>query len=181
MDEAYIVEDVRTRLILSGIAELEQHGLSDFSLRRAALGAQVSCAAPYRHFKDKDEYIREIIKYVNSKWELLSREIERVFNGDARRLSVELCMASLRFRIANRNFRSVFTLAAEEGGEISLDFSIINAIREYCKERGLSEEATDLKIYTARALVAGSLTLLGDGDGEGILSLARAKLNEEFI
>ena len=64
MEEAYVEKSVRTRLILAGITELEEHGLGDFSLRRAALAAQVSCAAPYRHFKDKDEYIREIITHV---------------------------------------------------------------------------------------------------------------------
>ena len=82
MEQEFIENSVRTRLILAGMSEIEKHGVNDFSLRRVALAAQVSCAAPYRHFKDKDEYIREIISYVNSKWELLSREIERIY-GDS--------------------------------------------------------------------------------------------------
>lgn len=180
MEENYIEESVRVRLILSGISELEEHGITDFSLRRAALGAQVSCAAPYRHFKDKDEYIREIIKYVNSKWELLTREIEKIFESDTRRLAIEICIASLRFRMANRNFRSVFTLAARDGDKNVLDFKVISAVKLYCGERGLSEHETDVKIFVARALVSGALNLVGENNSEELLSLAKEKLEEEF-
>ena len=59
MEDRFIEENVRLRLILSGISELEEHGIADFSLRRAAMGAQVSCAASYRHFKSKEEYINK--------------------------------------------------------------------------------------------------------------------------
>ena len=180
MEEAYLEKSVRTRLILAGIAELEEHGLTDFSLRRAAQAAQVSCAAPYRHFKDKDEYVREIIKYVNSKWELLSHEIERIFAHDPSRLAVEMCMASLRFRIANRNLRAVFTLAAEQQGDLTLDTAVIRAVEAYAAARSLDPDTAALKSFTARALIAGSLTLVGDGDADSVLSLARRLLSIEF-
>ena len=52
MEEKITVDDVRSRLLFSGLKELERHGVSDFSLRRVAQDAGVSCAAPYRHFKD---------------------------------------------------------------------------------------------------------------------------------
>ena len=58
MEQEFIENSVRTRLILSGMSEIEKHGVNDFSLRRVALAAQVSCAAPYRHFKDKEELTR---------------------------------------------------------------------------------------------------------------------------
>ncbi len=181
MEENYIEESVRVRLILSGISELEEHGITDFSLRRAALGAQVSCAAPYRHFKDKEEYISEIIKYVNSKWELLTHEIEKIFKSDPRRLAIETCIASLRFRMANRNFRSVFTVAARDGEKNILDAKLISAVKLYCSEKCLDEKETDLKVFTARALVSGALGLVGDNDSEQLLMLAREKLEAEFI
>lgn len=180
MEEAYVEKSVRTRLILAGITELEEHGLGDFSLRRAALAAQVSCAAPYRHFKDKDEYIREIIKYVNSKWELLSREIERIFASDPAKLAIEMCMASLRFRIANRNLRAVFTLAAEQQGDTTLDTAVIRAVNAYSEARGLDPDTAALKAFTARALIAGSLTLVGEGEADSVLTLARKQLDFEF-
>ncbi len=184
MEENYVEESVRLRLILSGISELEKHGLADFSLRRAALGAQVSCAAPYRHFKSKEEYIREIIKYVNSKWTLLAREIENIFKNDPPRLAVEICIANLRFWIANPNYRTVFTVALDSGQtsdvEAMLDYEVLRAVRVYADYRGFSPEEKAIKEYTVRALIAGSVMLVGAGSGEDILKNARKKLEDEF-
>ena len=176
MEDRFIEEDVRVRLILSGMSELEEHGLADFSLRRAAQRAQVSCAAPYRHFKSKEDYILQIVNYVDSKWELLSREIERAFEGDTARLVVELAIANLRFFAANSNFRSVISVA--HGGV--LGGSLWTALSEYCERYKLSEEERELKEYTARIILSGTIMLLGERDAEELLSLARRKLNEEF-
>ena len=46
MEEIYTSDNVKSRLILAGLKELDQHGVVDFSLRRVAIGAGVSCAAP---------------------------------------------------------------------------------------------------------------------------------------
>ncbi|MBO5879898.1 MAG: helix-turn-helix transcriptional regulator, partial [Clostridia bacterium] len=54
MEDRFVEENVKHRLILAGIRELEEYGITDFSLRRVAVSAQVSCAAPYRHFKSKE-------------------------------------------------------------------------------------------------------------------------------
>lgn len=179
MEEQFVEESVKARLILSGIKELEDHGLTDFSLRRAAVSAQVSCAAPYRHFKDKDEYISEIIKYVNSRWELLSCEIERVYAQDPARLAYEMSVCALRFRIANKNFRSVFNLAATAGYGELLDRSLIAAIKSYCVSRNIPDKEAELKVYTVRAFIAGALMLLGD-DVQHVLSNAQAFLMLQF-
>ena len=179
MEEQFVEENVKSRLILSGIKELEDHGLTDFSLRRAAVAAQVSCAAPYRHFKDKEEYISEIIKYVNSRWELLSCEIERIHSSDPARLAYEMSIAALRFRIANKNFRSVFNLAATAGHGELLDRSLILAIKSYCLYKNISDKETEHKVYTVRAFIAGTLMLLGD-DVQKVLSNAQAFLLTQF-
>ena len=184
MEDIYIEESVRQRLILSGINELEEHGLADFSLRRAALGAQVSCAAPYRHFKSKEEYIYEIIKYVNSKWTLLATEINNIFKNDPSSLAIEMCIANLRFWIANRNYRTVFTVALDSGKtpevEAMLDYAVLCAVEQYSKYRNFTKEECELKKYTVRALIAGSVMLVGSGDGDDILFNARKKLEFEF-
>ena len=180
MEADYIEQSVRTRLILAGISELEEHGIADFSLRRTALSAQVSCAAPYRHFKDKDELISEIIKYVNSKWELLVKEIYKVFSSKPRELAIEMCMTAIRFRIANKNFRTVFMLSSHTPSSKILNKSIVDAVISYSEYKGFSEKERDIKIYTAEALIAGSLVLSDGEDASTILSLAREKLMLEF-
>ena len=69
---------VRKRLIDAGLKELLEHGPDDFSLRRVASMAQVSCATPYRHFKDKDELVRAVISQIRENWILLTQEIKGI-------------------------------------------------------------------------------------------------------
>ena len=184
MADAYMEEGVRIRLLISGINELEEHGLSDFSLRRAAIGAQVSCAAPYRHFKSKEDYISEIIQYVNSNWELLAKEIEEMFGENPRRLVIEMCVANLRFWIANHNYRSIFTIALDSAKdsrwEDLLDRAVISAVRRYADYKGLSKEETAMKEYFTRVIIAGTVMLVGSGTTEDLLVFAKKKLEIEF-
>ena len=53
-------DNIRDELIRAGIEELNQHSLTDFSVRRIAAKCGVSAAAPYKHFKNKQEFIAEI-------------------------------------------------------------------------------------------------------------------------
>lgn len=179
MEQEFIENSVRTRLILAGMSEIEKHGVNDFSLRRAALAAQVSCAAPYRHFKDKEEFISEIIKYICARWELLCHEIVTVFSRDPRRKVIELAVANLRFWIANPNFRSVLMTVSQTGadGLLRFDAPLMQAIDELC---GVGELA-EMKKFTVRAMIYGSLTLLGvDGSRKAVTENFKGKLEEEF-
>ena len=162
MDENYTSDSVRSRLILAGLKELDQHGVVDFSLRRVAIGAGVSCAAPYRHFKDKDELIFSIIEYVMEGWTILSSQIGELFSEDARGLITELATAGLRFWIANGNFRTVIMNSdriAENGGTM-FDFErpIINAI-------GQLGSSCDQKVLEFKVLAAlyGAISLVDGG------------------
>lgn len=178
MEVQFVDNSVKTRLIIAGIKEIEERGIKDFSLRRVALSAQVSCAAPYRHFKDKEDLISEIIKYISSKWELLCKEIERVFKDDGRKLVIELAVANLRFWIANPNYRSVLLTVSAEGQEgLSVfDASLMRAVEDYC--RGECE----MEKYVVRALIYGSLMMIGeDGDRNVLVDCLRRKLEVEFF
>lgn len=178
MEDRFVEEDVRHRLILSGIAELEEHGISGFSLRRAAMGAQVSCAAPYRHFKDKEEYINEIISYVGSKWELLSREIEAIFEADLRALVIEICIASLRFRIANRNLPLALAHTGNAGR--SIDGSIENAVQKYCESQSITGERHEIYLFETLCLLHGALSMVNEDNTERILELTKRALKDKF-
>lgn len=177
MENDFIEKSVRTRLIVAGINELEERGIRDFSLRRAALRAEVSCAAPYRHFKDKDEFISEIIKYISSKWMLLCREIEKIFSGNKRRLVIELAVSNLRFWLANANYRTVLMTVSTSASDVLSDFDkpLTEAIGEWCSESGEDPEA---KIYTVRALLYGSLMMAGAEGSLSLPDLLRRELEE---
>ena len=180
MEADFIEESVRTRLIVAGINELWERGVKDFSLRRVAMASEVSCAAPYRHFKDKEEFISEIIKYVSSKWELLCREIESAFSNDLRRLIIELATSNIRFWMANPNYRSVFITVSPTGANAlsMFDSSLMDAILEWCKENA---EDFELKKYTVRALIYGTLMLIEtEKDNMIRVERLRRKLEDEF-
>ena len=180
METNYIEKNVRQRLIVAGINELEERGIRDFSLRRAALRAEVSCAAPYRHFKDKEEFISEIIKYISSKWMLLCHEIERIFAADKRRLIIELAVSNLRFWLANANYRSVLMTVSTSAASLLADFDapLLCAVEKWCDETGVDKET---KKFSVRALLYGSVMMTSSPDARSTLpDLLRRELEEIF-
>ena len=170
MEEGYTSHAVRERLILAGIRELENHGLNDFSLRRVAVACEVSCAAPYRHFKDKEELILEIIRYINRQWALLQEQIVRAIPTDEKRRLVEIGVAHIRFWIANPNFRSVLLLdgSSADSPRYPECRKISNGIDEmvaaYCRQQGVSAENASQKVYAFQALIYGTVLMMGNGE-----------------
>lgn len=53
--------DLKAELIKKGLEILDREGVKELSLRKVAKACGVSQTAPYRHFKDKDELITEIV------------------------------------------------------------------------------------------------------------------------
>ncbi len=166
MEERFVVDDVRERLILCGLKELEEHGIGDFSLRRVASMAQVSCAAPYRHFKDKEALILAIIAHVREGWELLAQNISALCSDDCRELALRLSVASARFWIANGNFRTVLLsggkeLDTERREQLALfDSPIRDATDALCLECGYDPEEL---YYSVSALIYGTVALVACG------------------
>jgi AcrR family transcriptional regulator len=58
--DAYQHGDLRRALVQAGLKMLEEDGVDGLSLRGAAELAGVSHAAPYRHFRDKDELVAAV-------------------------------------------------------------------------------------------------------------------------
>ncbi|MEE0970138.1 MAG: TetR/AcrR family transcriptional regulator [Clostridia bacterium] len=166
MKNAYIDEGIRERLIIAGIKEIEMHGLNDFSLRRVASACQVSCAAPYRHYKNKDELVLAIITYINSRWDMMGEQIERAFEGDTVRKLVEVAVANVRFLIANPNYLSVMLpvqsgMTAEQQLERSKIWNRIKQLsEEISKEKGLAEEDREELGFLLQTLIYGTVMLL---------------------
>ena len=166
MEENVTLDNVRSRLLFSGLKELETHGVGDFSLRRVAQDAGVSCAAPYRHFKDKDELISEIIKFVLDGWVLLSGQISEIFSSDPKVLLTELAVSGLRFWIANGNFRTVISATAtiDNGGRGHLadfDRPISLAAERYAEQKGIADASG--VAFKMLSLIYGAIILVDGG------------------
>ena len=139
---------LKEKLLAAGIDEILAHGASDFSLRRVAAACGASCAAPYKHFKNKDEFIREIISYVEEKWEHLSEQIASSFDDPAERIA-QLCIANVRFKIANPLY------GAERD---SFDKEIASEIEKLCVENGYG--GMEERIFAVTTLSAGTAALM---------------------
>ncbi len=166
MKKTYSDDGVRTRLILSALSELCEHGVVDFSLRRVAQKAEVSCAAPYRHFKSKEELIAETAKYITSKWSLLTQEIKSAYGEDPRRTLEELSSAAVGFWIANGNFRSLLVPDAQSPlTDLTAEFD--TPILEYadlCFDAlGDPMSEREQKKILILSLIYGSVVLVGCG------------------
>ena len=70
-----VVTGTRERLILAGVEELNAYGVQHFSTRRVAKACGVSCAAPYKHFKDTHAFIAEILGYINRQYDAEQRVV----------------------------------------------------------------------------------------------------------
>ena len=176
MDQDFTLNSVRTRLILSGLTEIEEHGINDFSLRRVAVLAQVSCAAPYRHFKDKEEFISEIIKYIGDQWALLFKEITSVHSSDLKLLIKTACISYVRFWLGNPNFRTMLLSSPTAGTLIGFDKELQNLTEEYFNNAEFSKR----KFFTIRALVYGAILLCGFENPEEIISGLSTALDKEI-
>ncbi len=181
-------ESLKSRLILAGLKELEEHGMNDFSLRRVAMSAEVSCAAPYRHFKSKEELILAIIEYVKEGWLLLATQIGQVYIDDPTTKLKELCASGVRFWIANGNFRSVLSLGQYDKDEgrkaqlVAFDKPVLDAVDEYAMQCGLSKKDTELLKYSIPALLYGTVMLIAGGfiESEKAVENLKNKLNKDL-
>lgn len=184
MNEKKYVDDVRTRLVLAGIGELSERGVKEFSLRRVAISAQVSCAAPYRHFESKADLILEVIRYICSRHDMFTREVENAFPTDRKRAVTELAVATLRFWGANGSFRTVLTADNDEGCEDRrrelrrFDDRILRILAEHCHECGISDAESERVGYLILTLIYGSVSMVGAGkmSSELAASLLRSEI-----
>ncbi|HBE77281.1 MAG TPA: TetR/AcrR family transcriptional regulator, partial [Firmicutes bacterium] len=66
--ENYHHDNLKSELIEKGLRLLDQEGYEGFSLRKVAKACNASHAAPYRHFRNKDELIVAIAKEAMGKF-----------------------------------------------------------------------------------------------------------------
>lgn len=156
---------VRERLIYAGMRELSQHGIQNFSIRRIAAACALSCAAPYKHFKDKQAFVTAIIEYINDLWGVQQRAIIEAHPGDLRRQIVEISKAYIRFLMDNPNFRSVIMLRDDS---LDADYARLrgemtqltrDVIGQYCAAVNMDEKTRRRKTYVVRSLIYGAALL----------------------
>ena len=180
-------ETVKERLILAGISELQKHSVEDLSLRKVASLCNVSCAAPYKHFKNKQEFISEIIVYINQQWSKLRRQVIEVYPNDCKTQIVEVCIAYIKFCMANPSFRNIIVMKTDDSNkdEVQQNFSFSDddLIRKYYSDKTKTEEEIQKKIFVIYSLVYGVTYMLDKGNIKNTkenIDKIRIILNEEL-
>ena len=181
--------DLRDALIQAGIEEINTYGANGLSLRRVATACHVSTAAPYKHFKDKKEFIAAIIDYVNEQWAVVQERTLAASGPDPRRQMVEVCVAYVKFLMEKPHYRQVLMLKNADfdnlyhrkPGEInSRTQQIMMAVKE---SYGLSDEVWERKALLVRSLLFGSVFMFDSGEftySDRALENVRYLVNREF-
>lgn len=84
MDKKYHHGDLKTQILITGLHMIQEDGIGKLSLRKLANQCNVSEAAPYSHFKNKDELLIEMQKYVTEQlYECLKNAYENTEHSDS--------------------------------------------------------------------------------------------------
>lgn len=162
--------NLREELILAGIDEINIHGANGFSVRRVAEACNVSSAAPYKHFKDKKEFISAIVDYVNEQWAVAQDEVLAHCSDDPREQLVNVATFYVQFLMEKPFYRQILMLKNADfdnlyhrkRGEIN---SVTEKIMYRVKEAyGLSEDVWARKKLLVRSLLFGSVFMFDSGE-----------------
>lgn len=181
--------DLRSMLIQAGIEEINTYGAGDFSVRRVAAACHVSTAAPYKHFKDKKDFIKAIIDFVNGQWAEVQERVLKNCGDDPRTQLVEVSVAYLRFLMEKSYYRQIMMLKNAEfdnlyhprhGESSSRTQQLMLTAKEAC---GFSDEVWERKSLLVRSLLYGSVFMFNSGEfvySEKALENIRYMISREF-
>lgn len=162
---------LKEKLLTAGIEEIMTHGVQGLSMRRIAAACGASCAAPYKHFKNKEDFLEQISIYIEKRWELLAAQIVNSIEDPRQRIA-ELCVANIRFKLAN----PLYGTACSDH-----DRTINTQLITYVQENNL--EDGDGRIFAVNALIAGTAALINSGkmaNSPDTLALLRRRILAEL-
>lgn len=183
-------ETLRERLILVGIRVIEEDGVSGFSMRRTAAECGVSCAAPYRHFKDKEDLMTAIILYINERWRERQLEVlAEMGESTVRQKLVGISLAYIRFLRDNPHFRSIIMIKdpGMKPEQVRMKSQLSQIVRDlidqYCAQVGMSEKRRQVKTFVVRSMLYGAALMFDNGEipfSERNFELIAAAIEREF-
>lgn len=182
---------IKQRLIEAGICEIEAHGVNDFSLRRTAAVCGVSCAAPYKHFRSKDELILAILNRYRNDWNEISRNIGERFPDDYRKQLTEMSIEYIRFLVSNKAYMTIIMsinkLSEDKNilsvTRIELSEIAIERVANYCEEQKMPAEIKKAKLFIVRSLIYGAALMISNGElpnEEETYQMVRHTISREF-
>ncbi len=179
----------REALIKAGIEEINQHGVTGFSIRRIADACGVSCAAPAKHFGDRNGFLATIIEYVNEQWREQQLLIVEENKSSLRAQIIGLSVGYVKFLVEHPHFRSILMLKDDGFDNIyhklrgELSSMTQQLVKKYCTQIQMDAETRCRKQYVIRALIFGAALMFDNGEmeyNEHTLEMVRASIDREF-
>ena len=171
-DKSDIISDAKEKLILEGISDIEKNGIQGLSLRRVANNCSLSCAAPYKHFKDKGDFIYEIICYINQQWYIRQKKVLSSCPKDLRSQLIAVSLEYIKFLYENPHFRSIIMLKDNiiepDQAKLKSELSVTSKdlINRYCKEVKMDEKRRTIKTFIVRSFIYGAALMFDNGELE---------------
>ncbi|MCQ2437271.1 MAG: TetR/AcrR family transcriptional regulator [Clostridia bacterium] len=165
------MNDIREKLIEVGTRELAEHGPEHFSLRRVAAASGVSCAAPYKHFKDKDDFFLAIADTLDNRWLRYQTDCLNGVPTDRSALCLRvICKSYLRFLRDNPEYCALMLRWGEHNQKWHMSHLFDNSsnakrhISIYAEQHDMPADTVYARIYALRALIYGTAVLHLSGD-----------------
>lgn len=158
-------------LMEKGLQLLNSVGLEAFSLRKVADMCGVSHAAPYRHFKNKEELIYAITMSVSDKFTSSINEALAENEGDYRKQIMAVSKLYVKFMVENpEHFKFIFMtdrhnpIIIKNGDFINTDRWIVSVLKNLFtglrKNESTDESDWSIDALTIWSLIHGFTTML---------------------
>lgn len=172
MSDNYHHGDLRNALIEEGIKMINARGEESLSLRKLALNCNVSNAAPYAHFKSKEEMINAMKEHVSERFTSYLNEAVKKSSDDIEAQILALGNAYILFFMKNPEY---FTFLFSKGYiRVNLDlnhteennFKPYEILKNLCiryfeeKNPGLSDYEKEQEIIRIWASVQGLTSIV---------------------
>lgn len=160
---------LKKEMIEKGLQLLNNGGIEGFSLRKVAMMCGVSHAAPYKHFKSKEELIIAIVDEVKVSFMLALEEAVNTYPENIEKQVIEMAKCYVKFMVENPDYlkflflspknKNIDILHESDRGNNSYYIFEKSAIN-YLKSINANTEDRDVDILTLWSIIHGFTVLL---------------------
>lgn len=182
--------NTRERLILAGLEELDRYGIQNFSTRRVAKKCGISCAAPYKHFQNTQEFIGAILEYMEKMYNAQQKEIlEKYAHCDPRTQLLQASLDYIRFLVQYPELRRVIMQNFKDRDEVyhnirgQFSYQIYKIVSRYCCEVHMPDDVRKRKTFAVRSIIFGAALFFDNGEMEYTkenMDMVASLLDREF-
>ncbi|AQR93452.1 TetR/AcrR family transcriptional regulator [Clostridium saccharoperbutylacetonicum] len=163
--------DLKESLIKMGLKLYNEEGADKFSIRKVAALCNVSHAAPYKHFKNKEELIDAISEYVFNNFQSSLTEIVENYKADPYERLIALGKRYVSFMVENPDYlqfaflkKSDSNIVVEEKKLNNVNHRSFNVFKEcavdFLRSIDVKEEEYAQNIIAMWSMVHGLSTML---------------------